>query len=136
MLTNKKSAEIKAVEMPPIKEYLKEIQRDGSELGAEEVLKETLEWLDSRGAKGVVSVQLVEQYAFSVARWIHLERLISMYGYIAKHPTTGAPIQSPYVVMAQSYMKQVIATRGEINLLLKDAHPTPTAYVREVVYGE
>lgn len=136
MLTNKKSAEIKAVEMPPIKEYLKEIQRDGSELGAEEVLKETLEWLDSRGAKGVVSVQLVEQYAFSVARWIHLERLISMYGYIAKHPTTGAPIQSPYVVMAQSYMKQVIAIRGEINLLLKDAHPTPTAYVREVVYGE
>lgn len=80
MLTNKKSAEIKAVEMPPIKEYLKEIQRDGSELGAEEVLKETLEWLDSRGAKGVVSVQLVEQYAFSVARWIHLERLISKYG--------------------------------------------------------
>ncbi len=136
MLTNKKSAEIKAVEMPPIKEYLKEIQRDGSELGAEEVLKETLEWLDSRGAKGVVSVQLVEQYAFSVARWIHLERLISKYGYIAKHPTTGAPIQSPYVVMAQSYMKQVIAIRGEINLLLKDAHPTPTAYVREVVYGE
>lgn len=136
MLTNKKSAEIKAVEMPPIKEYLKEIQRDGSELGAEEVLKETLEWMDSRGAKGVVSVQLVEQYAFSVARWIHLERLISKYGYIAKHPTTGAPIQSPYVVMAQSYMKQVIAIRGEINLLLKDAHPTPTAYVREVVYGE
>ena len=136
MLTNKKSAEIKAVEMPPIKEYLKEIQRDGSELGAEEVLKETLEWLDSRGAKGVVSVQLVEQYAFSVARWIHLERLISKYGYIAKHPTTGAPIQSPYVVMAQSYMKQIIAIRGEINLLLKDAHPTPTAYVREVVYGE
>lgn len=136
MLTNKKSAEIKAVEMPPIKEYLKEIQRDGSELGAEEVLKETLEWLDSRGAKGVVSVQLIEQYAFSVARWIHLERLISKYGYIAKHPTTGAPIQSPYVVMAQSYMKQVIAIRGEINLLLKEAHPTPTAYVREVVYGE
>lgn len=136
MLTNKKSTEIKAVEMPPIKEYLTEIQRDGSELGAEEVLKETLEWLDSRGAKGVVSVQLVEQYAFSVARWIHLERLISKYGYIAKHPTTGAPIQSPYVVMAQSYMKQVIAIRGEINLLLKDAHPTPTAYVREVVYGE
>ncbi|MGN0686984.1 MAG: P27 family phage terminase small subunit [Oscillospiraceae bacterium] len=136
MLTNKKNAEIKAVEMPPIKEYLKEIQRDGSELGAEEVLKETFEWLDSRGAKGVVSVQLVEQYAFSVARWIHLERLISKYGYIAKHPTTGAPIQSPYVVMSQSYMKQVIAIRGEINLLLKDAHPTPTAYVREVVYGE
>ena len=109
MLPRKKCEEIKAVEMPPIKEYLKEIQRDGSELGADEVLKDTLKWLDSRGMKNAVSMQMVEQYAFSVARWIHLERLISKYGYIAKHPTTGAPIQSPYVAMAQSYMKQVIA---------------------------
>lgn len=137
MLASKKNnAEIKAVEMPPIKEYLKDIQRDGSKLGAEEVLKEVLEWLDSHGAKSAVSIQLVEQYAFSVARWIHLEQLISKYGYIAKHPTTGAPIQSPYVAMAQTYMKQVIAIRGEINLILKDSRPAPMAYVREVVYGE
>ena len=136
MLNNKKSTEIRAVEMPPVKEYLKEIQRDGSERNADEVLKETLEWLQSRGYKDVVSKQVLEQYAFSVARWIHIERLISKYGYIAKHPTTGAPIQSPYVVMAQTYMKQVIAIRGEINLLLKESRPAPTAYVREVVYGE
>ena len=136
MLSNKKSTEIRAVEMPPVKEYLKEIQRDGSELHADEVLNETLEWLQSHGYKDVVSRQVLEQYAFSVARWIHIERLISKYGYIAKHPTTGAPIQSPYVVMAQAYMKQVIAIRGEINLLLKESRPTPTAYVREVVYGE
>lgn len=136
MLSNKKSTEIRAVEMPPVKEYLKEIQRDGSELNADEVLKETLEWLQSRGYKDVVSKQVLEQYAFSVARWIHIERLISKYGYIAKHPTTGTPIQSPYVVMAQTYMKQVIAIRGEINLLLKESRPAPTAYVREVVYGE
>ena len=81
MLPRKKGEEIKAVEMPPIKEYLKEIQRDGSELGADEVLKDTLRWLDSRGMKNAVSMQMVEQYAFSVARWIHLERLISKYGY-------------------------------------------------------
>ena len=80
MLPRKKCEEIKAVEMPPIKEYLKEIQRDGSELGADEVLKDTLKWLDSRGMKNAVSMQMVEQYAFSVARWIHLERHISKYG--------------------------------------------------------
>ncbi len=136
MLPKKKGEEIKAVEMPPIKEYLKEIQRDGSKLGADEVLRETLGWLESCGKRNAVSLQTVEQYAFSVARWIHLERLISKYGYIAKHPTTGAPIQSPYVVMAQSYMKQVIALRGEINLQLKESHPASTTYVREVVYGE
>lgn len=136
MLPRKKDEEIKAVEMPPLKEYLKELQRDGSELGAGEVMKETLAWLESRGARNAVSIQIIEQYAFSVVRWIHLERLISKYGYIAKHPTTGAPMQSPYVTMAQSYMKQVIAIRSEINLQLKESRPAPTAYVREVVYGE
>lgn len=136
MLNKKTGTEINPVEMPLIKEYLKEIQRDGSELGADEVLKETLEWLRTRGYIDIIPKQMLEQYAFSVARWIHLERLISKYGYIAKHPTTGAPIQSPYVVMAQTYMKQVIAIRGEINLLLKESRPAPTTYIREVVYGE
>ena len=58
MLPRKKGEEIKAVEMPPIKEYLKEIQRDGSELGADEVLKDTLKWLDSRGIKNAVLAEL------------------------------------------------------------------------------
>ena len=136
MVNKKASTEIKPIEMPPIKEYLKEIQRDGSELGADEVLKETREWLKMRGYADAVSMQVLEQYAFSVARWIHIERLISKYGYIAKHPTTGAPIQSPYVVMAQAYMKQVISIRAEINLLLKESRPALATYVREVVYGE
>ena len=49
MLPRKKCEEIKAVEMPSIKEYLKEIQRDGSELGADEVLKDTLNGLIRAG---------------------------------------------------------------------------------------
>lgn len=67
--------QIQAVEMPPVKEYLKEIQRDGSELCADEIFKETMLWLKQRGCDNVVSAQTVEQYALSVARWIHIERL-------------------------------------------------------------
>lgn len=128
--------QIQTVEIPPIKEYLKEIQRDGSELCADDVFKETMQWLKQRSCDNVVSTQIVEQYAMSVARWIHIECLISKYGYIAKHPTTGAPMQSPYVTMAQMYMKQVIAIRTEINLALKESRPAFKATVREVVYGE
>ena len=47
------------------------------------------------------------QYAMSVSRWIQGEEVISEYGFLAKHPTTGAAIASPYVSMSQSYMKQV-----------------------------
>ena len=32
---------------------------------------------------------------------------ISEFGFLAKHPTTGAAIASPYVSMSQNYMKQV-----------------------------
>jgi hypothetical protein len=42
----------------------------------------------------------------SVARWVQCEEAISEYGFIAKHPTSGSPIASPYVSMSQNYMKQ------------------------------
>lgn len=130
-----KKTEIQAVEMPPAKEYLAEIQRDGSQLCAADIFSETMAWLKDKGCEGVVSEHIVEEYAMTVARWVHLEQMISKYGYIAKHPTTGAPMQSPYVTMAQAYSKQIIAIRDEINLLLKDARPRMTETVREVVYG-
>lgn len=130
-----KIADLQAISMPPVKEYLVAVQRDGSMLCAGDVVRETIEWLRSRGCENAVSRQMVEQYAMSVARWVHLEEMISKYGYIAKHPTTGAPMQSPYVTMAQGYLKQAAAIREEIMLLVKTARPSMTATVREVVYG-
>ena len=130
-----KIADLQAISMPPVKEYLAAVQRDGSTLCAGDVVRETIEWLRSRGCENAVSAQMVEQYAMSVARWVHLEEMISKYGYIAKHPATGAPMQSPYVTMAQGYLKQAAAIREEIMLLVKDARPSVTATVREVVYG-
>lgn len=131
----KENKELQAVEMPPVKEYLTAVQRDGSELCADDVYRHTIDWLKQKGCENAVSAQIVEQYAMSVARWVHLEQMISKYGYIAKHPTTGAPMQSPYVTMAQGYLKQSSAIRAEILSLVKDAHPAMTTTVREVVYG-
>ena len=42
----------------------------------------------------------------SVSRWVQCEEAISEYGFLAKHPTTGNAIASPYVAMSQQYMKQ------------------------------
>lgn len=132
-----KKQQIQAVEMPPVKDYLKTIQRDGSELCAGDVFVETMRWLKEKGYDSIVAEQTIEQYAMSVARWVHLEEMISKYGYIAKHPTTGAPMQSPYVTMAQAYAKQATEIRNEINQLIKSARPTiKSDFVREVVYGE
>ena len=99
------TAQFQGEDIPPIKDYLKARQKVGS-LCAEEVYNETWKWLKERGCAAIVNVQLVEQYAMSISRWIQCEECISEYGFLAKHPTTGAACASPYVAMAQQYMKQ------------------------------
>ena len=94
-------------EMPEPGEYLKARQRNGGELEAEKIYRETWYWLKERGCERLVSKQLIEQYAMSVSRWIQCEEAISEYGFLSKHPTTGAACASPYVAMSQQFMKQV-----------------------------
>ena len=105
-------ANIESAETPPVRNFMKELQRDGTKLLADDVYTETYQWLKERSCEKIVSRQLVEQYAMSISRWIHCEQIVTKYGYISKHPTTGAAIASPYVAMSQNYMKQ--ANQGQI----------------------
>ena len=95
------------VEMPPVKSYLMATQKNGQEFHAREVYQETWKWLKARHCEELVSPQIIQQYAMSVARWIQCETAISEYGFLAKHPTTGAAISSPYVSMSREFMKQI-----------------------------
>ena len=45
---------------------------------------------------------------------------ISEYGFLAKHPTTGNAIASPYVSMSQMYMKQVNQIWYQIYQIVKE----------------
>lgn len=108
------------VDVPPIKEYLQERQKSGKDLCAKEVYKETYLWLKQRGCEKLVNSQLIEQYAMSVSRWIQCEECISEYGFLAKHPTTGNAIASPYVAMSQQYMKQVNQVWFQIFQVVKE----------------
>lgn len=107
-------------DMPPVKEFLKEKQKNGKDLCADEVYKETWTWLKERGCEKMVSSALIEQYAMNVARWIQCEQAISEYGFLAKHPTTGAAIASPYVSMSNTYQKQVNQTWYQIFQIVKE----------------
>ena len=99
-------AEFEGADVPPIKDYLKATQKNGKSLCAEDVFVSTYKWLKTCGCEKLVNVQLIEQYAMSVSRWIQCEEAISEFGFLAKHPTTGNAIASPYVSMSQQYMKQ------------------------------
>ncbi len=120
MLDLDDAADLEEFEMPPIKDFMKETQKNGMDLCAEEVFTNTYKWLHSISCETLVSSQLVEEHAMSVARWVQCERAISQYGFLAKHPTTGAAIQSPYVSMTQSFLKQVNQIWYQIFQLVKE----------------
>lgn len=92
-------------EINEIKKFLSEDQRIG-ELYGKEIFEQMVDWLRKRGCAHLISPHLLEQYAMAMGRWIQLENINSEYGFISKHPTTGAPITSPMATMAQSYLKQ------------------------------
>ena len=83
-----------------------EAHRDGKDLLAVEVYTETWNWLSERNCATLISTQIIEQYAMAISRWIQCEECITEYGFLAKHPTTGNAIPSPYVSMSQSFSKQ------------------------------
>ena len=98
--------DLQGEDVPPVREYFKTPQANGKDLIAEEIYIKTYSWLKEQGCEKAVYSQLVEQYAMNVARWIQAEELISATGFLAKHPTTGNAIASPYIGISQTYMKQ------------------------------
>ena len=112
--------DIEGYDIPPVKDYLKAKQKSGKDLCAEDVFIATYKWLKNCGCEKLVTLQQIEQYAMSVSRWIQCEEAISEFGFLAKHPTTGNAIASPFVAMSRDYMKQVNATWFAIHQIVKE----------------
>lgn len=102
--------------------WMKRRQLEGrTELSAEEIQHRIDAWLIERGVRQFVPDHLVEMYAMALARYIQTEEEVSKTGFLAKHPTTGAPMTSPYVTMSIEYSKQVQAHWWQIYQTIKDA---------------
>lgn len=114
------TANLQGMEMPEPNKMLEAIQKDGKALVAGEIYRNTWIWLNERRCAALVSPQLLERYAMSVARWIQCEEAITEYGFLAKHPTTGNAIQSPYVAIGHSYEKQTNLLWLEIFQIVKE----------------
>ena len=106
--------------MPKPSAFLSAKQKDGTELQAVEIYRNTWEWLSVRGCAAIISPQLIERFAMASARWIQCEMITSQLGFLAKHPTTGAAIQSPYVAIANTYMTQANRLWSEIFQIVRE----------------
>ncbi|MDP3058586.1 MAG: P27 family phage terminase small subunit [bacterium] len=114
------TADLQGQVMPKPNKMLEAVQKDGKALVASGIFKSTWQWLNERGCAALVSPQLLERYAMSVARWIQCEEAVTEYGFLAKHPTTGNAIQSPYVAMGQNYMNQTSRLWMEVFQIVKE----------------
>lgn len=99
------AAELTGTEMPPVSEFMKAVQKDGSVLCAEDIFKNTWNWLHERKCDQLIPAQIIEQYAMAAARWIQCEEYVSTYGFLAKR-ANGSVTNSPYVSISREYMKQ------------------------------
>ena len=114
------TADLEGQDMPKPSEFLSAKQKDGTELQAVEIYQNTWEWLSVRGCAAIISPQLIERFAMASARWIQCEMITSQLGFLAKHPTTGAAIQSPYVAIANTYMTQANRLWAEIFQIVRE----------------
>jgi len=112
--------EFKGADVPPVKEFMHSPQKTGKGLCAEEIYNEVYEWLKTFRCDKLVNNLLVQQFSMSYARWIQCEECVSEYGYLAKHPTTGNAIASPYVSMSRDYYKQAMTSLFQIQQIVKE----------------
>ena len=116
-----------ADEIEDIKAFLSQEQRMGKLYG-KEIFEQMVAWLRERNCAHLISPHLLQQYSMAMARWIQIENVTSEYGLVSKHPTTGAMIGSPFVTMAQGYLKQA-------NMLFQQIFAIVAANSTEVVTG-
>lgn len=80
---------------------------------AKEIYRTVYAWLKSVGCtKGILPYNL-EEYAFCKARWLECEEMNTKHGLLVKDPTNGKAMPSPFVAMAQQYLKQTNEVWGE-----------------------
>lgn len=113
-------ADIAGNDMPPVSEYLRKMTKNTNENIAPDIYENTWQWLKERGCEQFVKKELIEQYSLYIARWVQCEEGINSYGLLAKHPTTGSPIASPYVSMGLNFLKQANNIWGQIFQIVKE----------------
>ena len=113
-------SDLSGEDMPEPKNYMLDRQKNGGDLDAEDVFRETWLWLKERGCESLVNPRLIEAYAQAFARYIQCEEATSTYGLLGKHPTTGGVITSPFVQMSQQYQKSANLIWYEIYDIVKE----------------
>lgn len=93
-------------ELPPPPEFLADLAKGvGKCPNAETIFENVTAWLEKTGCVHLVSPEHITEYSLLKARWLECEAVNARVGLLAKHPTSGQPIASPYVRIGIDYLK-------------------------------
>ena len=113
-------------DVPKPETFLSKKQADGdTKFKAAKIYKDTMRWIIARGCGELINPHLVQSYADAYARFMQCSEAVSEYGFISKHPTTGAPIASPFTQLEQQYQKQAFIIWNDIWETIKQNCMTP-----------
>lgn len=99
-------APLEAVELPSPPEYLTDAAKgSGAYPGAAVIFESVTKWLEQTGCLHLISPEHISEYALLKARWLECEEKNAQHGLLAKHPTSGQPIASPFVRIGIDYLK-------------------------------
>jgi hypothetical protein len=126
-LADELDEDIAKIEKHPITELLESKFKDTAAKVVPIIYAKTVKFLEERGCLQFVNTDLIARYALFTAHWVRCEEGIHTYGPLGKHPTTGAPTASPYVLMLLSFSKQTDALWGQINQIVKENCVEPYA---------
>ena len=118
-LEDHKITNLEGITVPEPRDYLDKEQKVQIQTRAKEIYESMYQWLVKMGCADRVNPDLIEQYSQSYARYIQVETIISATGFLAKHPTTGAAMQSPYVMMSELFLKQSVRAYMQIDEVVK-----------------
>lgn len=87
---------------------------------AKEIYTKVYNWLLSIDCiKGILPYNL-EEYAFCKARWMECEEMNTKHGLLVKD-NNGKPMPSPFVGMAQQYLRQTNEVWNKIYMVIREA---------------
>lgn len=125
-IPNEAMSDIAVEVIPPPSEWLNdETKNTQRQSVAREIYESTFKWIKERRCEHLIIKEQIEQYASSVARYIQCEEGLSTFGLLAKHPTTNAPIASPYVGMSERFLKRANDLWARIYQIVKENCEVP-----------
>jgi len=110
--------------VPEAMDYLRDSQKDGETILAEQFFKDMWNWLVERKCEKLFEVNYLQRFAMQQARYVQLEKLISKHGFLAK-ASSGDARDNPLEAILMNRLKVLNQMQYSIESTVRANCTTP-----------